>query len=216
MSKLPFIIFGVIVIAGVAITLSGNAMGQTDSDDEVTPNPFPESNNQGDYTDTMITNFSQHPLLQLIQKRESGGRYDIVFGGGKFSDFSTHPYAGWRVDTAPIGNGELTRKGVEPAVITVGVNAGKRSSAAGRYQFVLKTWIRLARQINNYDFSMETQDKLAYRLCVNIGAIELYAAGDLPGAIRKCATQWTSLPGSGTGESSVSMQIALRELQSYV
>lgn len=158
---------------------------------------------------------TNHPLLKLIQKRESGGDYYVVYGGRKFTDTSTHPYAGWKVGTAPVGKGEFTRQGIAPAIVTIGTNKGQPSSAAGKYQFLIYTWVEHANLIGLFDFTPDTQDRLAYSLCDQIGAIKAFANGDLEKAIRKCATKWTSLPSASTGEVTVSMSLALEELRSF-
>ena len=169
----------------------------------------------GNYT--MTYDHSNHPLLKLIQKRESGGDYFVVYGGRRFSDMRTHPYAGWKVGSSIDGvRGELTVAGIRPAVITTGKNRGDVSTAAGKYQMVIPTWIQEARATGVNDFSPNSQDLYAYSLLGRIGALRAYANGDLEGAIRKAATQWTSLPSATTGETTVSMTTALEELRGFV
>jgi muramidase (phage lysozyme) len=225
--KLPFIIFGGVVGLGIFLMFTGKLQAAELPNEELTPEngdnflfgnidmTMPDDNQNLGYTDVISTN-GLHPLLQLIQKRESGGRYNVVFGGATFDDFSTHPFAGWKAGIyAPLGKGQLSQKGIKPAIITVGKNAGDVSTAAGKYQFNVSTWKDIAPKIARWDFTPDTQDALAYQLCVTIGAISSYNAGDYEGAIRKCAARWTSLPNSGTGESTVNMATALRELKAY-
>jgi muramidase (phage lysozyme) len=220
---MPLFIFLAVIAVGAIITFSGNAVGAEVNYDnsDVTPNiqDVPDASTEQDQPQgfiDMIYPDTLHPLLKLIQKRESGGRYDVVFGGRTFQDFSTHPYAGWKRDAPqPIGKGQFARENIRPATITVGKNAGDVSTAAGKYQCVLNTWKSAADQLGRWDFTPATQDAIAYQICVSIGATAAYDRGDFEGAIRKCATQWTSLPTSTTGEAATTMQVALRELQSY-
>lgn len=121
-------------------------------------------------------------LLETIAGPESAGAYDVMYGGGKFSDFTDHP----RVYNT----------------IMSGPNKGQKSSAAGKYQFLGSTWDDVASRNGLTDFSPESQDKAAWAL-----ATEEYkrdtgrdlesdlAAGDLSRVAPSLRNQWTSLPG---------------------
>ena len=77
--------------------------------------------------------------------------------------------------------------------------AGNRlkTSAAGRYQFLLRTWRELQRSLNLPDFGPASQDAAALELVRQRGALNDVRAGRLQAAIAKCAKTWASLPGAG-------------------
>jgi len=127
----------------------------------------------------------QKALLNTISGPESGGHYNVIYGGGKFDDFSRHPGKAVHIQTGP--------------------NAGRTSSAAGKYQFLGSTWDDQAKKLGLPDFSPANQDKAAWNL-----AAETYQAktgqslddalqsGD-PETIASVGKVlnpiWTSLPG---------------------
>ena len=82
-------------------------------------------------------------LLDTVAGDESPD-YNTIYGGRKVSDLSRHP----GIDV-PIGRGP---------------NAGKTSSAAGRYQFLKGTWNEQAQKLGLQDFSPENQDLAAWNL----------------------------------------------------
>lgn len=124
---------------------------------------------------------AQRRLLQAIAGGEATD-YNVVYGGGRFTDFSDHP-----------------RKAVP---ITSGPNAGKTSSAAGLYQFLAPTWDETARELGLKDFSPESQDAAAWHLAAK--TYERKTGRDLLADLQAGRTQdiapalagvWTSIPG---------------------
>jgi muramidase (phage lysozyme) len=91
----------------------------------------------------------EQALLAGIGAGESGHRYDIRYDGGKGATFEL--------------NGQHPNIA---AVITSGKNAGKTSTAAGRYQFLYSTWVDLWKSQGKEPppFTPENQDKAAILL----------------------------------------------------
>lgn len=120
-------------------------------------------------------------LLDTIAGPESAGRYNVIYGGQRFSDFSRHPGV-----NVPIRSGP---------------NVGKTSSAAGKYQFIKPTWDAYKQKLGLPDFSPASQDVAAWHLAKDTYGPNLDAvlqSGD-PRAIADVGTKlrnvWTSLPG---------------------
>jgi muramidase (phage lysozyme) len=77
---------------------------------------------------------------------------------------------------------------------------GVKSSAAGRYQFLLKTWNSLQVQLKLPDFGPLSQDIGAIELIRGRGAKTYVEQGRPELAIVICSQEWASLPGAGYGQ----------------
>lgn len=75
---------------------------------------------------------------------------------------------------------------------------GNVTSAAGRYQFLQKTWDGLKKQYPNQmpDFSAASQDFAATALLKNAGALKDVIKGNYQDAVQKSGAIWASLPSS--------------------
>lgn len=74
------------------------------------------------------------------------------------------------------------------------------STAAGAYQFIVKTWRSLKRKGVVVDFSPESQDAGAVELIRGRKALGAVEAGDLRGALNLVSWEWASLPPSRYGQ----------------
>lgn len=123
-------------------------------------------------------------LLDTIAGTESPG-YDVLYGGRRFSGYDRHPGV-----AVPIGSGP---------------NAGRTSTAAGRYQFLESTWNTAANANGLNDFSPENQDRgawwLAQRDYRRSAGRDLLADLRSPDPVTRAGVgaalrgTWTSLPG---------------------
>ncbi len=102
--------------------------------------------------------------------------YATAFGGGRISDLSHHPkkFSKFRETTGRTNT----------------------TSAAGRYQFIGRTWDSLQRKLGLPDFGAESQDLAAIELLRENGALPHILKGDMQTAVKKAGGTWASLPSS--------------------
>ena len=121
-----------------------------------------------------IDNPNARKWLDLIayaegtDKNRTGGGYDVLFGHGKFKDFSRHP------DTVIRGG-------------------GYSSAAAGRYQMMPATWEGTKQRLGLKDFGPGAQDVAAIEL-IRARGVDPYKEAITPQAVAKLAPEWASLP----------------------
>lgn len=128
-------------------------------------------------------------FLRMIREGESGqteAAYRTIVGGGQVSDLTDHP---------------RQRVYVEPLKVW--------STAAGAYQFLERTWDGCVRALGLADFQQQSQDAAAVYLIRGRQALDDVLAGRVQDAIRKCAREWASIPGSPYGQPVMTMQRAL-------
>ena len=114
--------------------------------------------------------------------------YNVLVGGKTFDSYADHP----RI-YVPLSRYKIT------------------SSAAGRYQFLAKTWDALKAKLGLTDFGPLSQDKAAIQLIRERKALLDIRSGDIRAAIGKCRNIWASLPGAGYGQREHKMTDLLRE-----
>lgn len=109
--------------------------------------------------------------------------YNVIVGGDLFHDYAKHPNV----------------------LVTLN-KAGLKSTAAGRYQFLKRTWDALALKLHLPDFSPASQDLAALELIAECGASDDVRSGRLADAVYKCRKIWASLPGAGYGQHENSLE----------
>jgi len=97
-----------------------------------------------------------------------GTQYDIMFGGGRFSDLSRHP----------------------DKVISSG---GYNSAAAGAYQFMPQTWAGVSKKLGLKGFGPEQQDLAALELIRQRG-VDPSRDPITKETVARLAPEWASLP----------------------
>jgi len=119
------------------------------------------------------------PLLDLIGQKESNGNYNIIYGGAV-------------KDLTSMSVGEVLQFQIDWR------NAGTKSSAVGKYQFIYKTLNGLINDLKiskNDRFNEQLQDELAYELLKRRG-YEAYAKGQMTENqfMINIAKEWASFP----------------------
>ena len=101
----------------------------------------------------------------------------------------------------PAVSGEWSGENLSLALCAgAGLGPGCVSTAAGAYQIIRPTWLRLKNKLSLPDFSPASQDAAATELLRERGAIARLEIGDFAGAIAKAKKEWASLPGAGYGQ----------------
>jgi len=138
-----------------------------------------------DLTDmgSQITSWEQQNIdaflwaIRVSEGTDGLNGYSMLVGGGLFGSFADHP----RVLV------DLPKLGI-------------KSSAAGAYQILRRTWDDVRGVIGAPDFSPPWQDRAAVELIRRRGALADVRAGRFATAINKCKKEWASLPGAGYGQ----------------
>ena len=146
-------------------------------------------------------------LLDLVAYSEGtspitqDGGYDVIVsgvdGGSIFTSYVDHPFA----------------LGRDPVVVRE--SPLLESTAAGRYQILLRYWHAYKAQLSLPDFSPLSQDRVALQMMREVGASSLVLDGDVEGAITACASRWASFPGNTYGQGGKSMTELLEKYQAF-
>lgn len=143
------------------------------------------------YPDTQI-----NAMLATIKASEGtagrGDPYRVCFGyRHTINSLADHPAVSgeWRGET--LSNSMCSAAGFGPGCV---------STAAGAYQIIKPTWLRLKSKLGLRDFSAASQDAAAVQLLRERGALAALNQGRFADAVAAARKEWASLPGAGYGQ----------------
>lgn len=125
-----------------------------------------------------------------VERFSHHGGYDVLVGGKTFTSYAEHP-----------------RKLVWLPKYRI------NSTAAGRYQFLWKTWNSLRNRLRLPDFGPASQDRAAIELLRETGALADIQKGWISSAVRRSRKIWASLPDAGYGQREVPLERLLAVYQ---
>ena len=142
-------------------------------------------------------------FLDTIAISELGGRllavsddgYDVIVGSTYAHPHLVRDYADHPRELVPLPN------------------LGIKSTAAGRYQFLARTWDGLVAELLLTDFAPVSQDRACIQLLRECRAYTQIVGGNIEGAISLARRTWASLPGAGYGQPEHSMSDLLSVFQ---
>lgn len=121
-----------------------------------------------------------------VQKFSKQHGYDVLVGGDRFTDYSKHPrLLVW-----------LPKYRIH-------------STAAGRYQFLWRTWNSSQTRLDLPNFGPAAQDRAAIELLRENDSLADIQKGWIASAIRKSRKTWASLPNAGYGQHELPMEALL-------
>lgn len=131
-------------------------------------------------------------MLSMIRFAEGtaqgGDPYAVCYGyRHTLSNFADHPAVTgeWKGERLP-----------DAMCKNAGFGPGCVSTAAGAYQIIKPTWVKIREALRLQNFGPEAQDAAAVELIRRRGALEDVKAGRIQTAIDKCRNEWASLPGN--------------------
>ncbi|MEH3021685.1 MAG: hypothetical protein PGN19_02990 [Pseudomonas oryzihabitans] len=143
-------------------------------------------------------------MIRVGEGTSGKSGYEKLFGGQSFiqdysKNFDDHP------------NIKIKRQGYT-------------SSAAGAYQVMAYTWndkamIRIRKKLQIKDFTPESQDRFCIALLrykVRSNPLLMICNGQIEEAIKKCSTEWASLPTSPYGQPMKTMEESLMSYERFL
>lgn len=125
-----------------------------------------------------------------VERFSEHNGYDVMVGGKTFTRYDEHPRTLVWLPKYRIN-----------------------STAAGRYQFLWRTWNSLRNRLRLPDFGPASQDRAAIELLRETGALADIKKGWISSAVRKSRKTWASLPDAGYGQREVPLESLLAVYQ---
>jgi muramidase (phage lysozyme) len=184
-----------LLLGVVAIYLISAVQGSDDPEDDpeyVEPDLVDQAQvifqevteNMGINDNTQQNNLAAFLAMIRVSEGTAGTNgYSTLVGGSQFFDYSDHP-----------------------RILIDLPNLGIKSSAAGAYQILRRTWDGVAAKLHLPDFSPASQDAAAVELIRQRTALPDVLAGRFAAAVEKCRKEWASLPGAGYGQRENSLE----------
>ena len=136
-----------------------------------------------------LNNSNVRAFLAMIREFESRGKYNVIYGGSTFNDYSKHPQV-----RIPFFNPRTQKNDI--------------STAAGAYQITWPTWNTILNNAGSGDFSPASQDAAAVWLLKLNGSLAPIVEGDFDTAIKASSRTWASLPYTTSKQNHVSVEKA--------
>lgn len=182
---------GWLVRQGEAVPAQGDeATQQTGTWDDliVAMSPGTYATAGGDGTDQQRNLDAFLDMIAFCEGTAGPDGYRTMFGGRLFDSYADHPRV--RFSYTNLAGVSLV------------------TTAAGRYQFIARTWDGVRAKLGLQDFSPANQDAGAVELIRERGALNDVKAGRFESAVAKCRPVWASLPGAGANQPERSMTAA--------
>ena len=126
--------------------------------------------------DKYLTNPNVQKFLAYINTYEGNPKANELVGFRKFDSLEEHPRQAVKFN-----------------------KKGDKSTAAGMYQLLSKTWDEQKKKLGLSDFSPQNQQRAAIGVLKQTGALDAIVRGDFDTAKEKAKKAWASLPGSTIG-----------------
>jgi muramidase (phage lysozyme) len=198
------------VFAWMVNRLLGQSPATTDTgmpgeDGKTEAERLPEIDTTIETTTPVHHNANINAFLLMIRYAEGtagNNGYRTVFGGTLISNLRDHPAITGEWKGKRLSDAQCRGAGLGPGCI---------STAAGAYQFIRPTWVRLKSRLQLPDFSPESQDAAALELIREVSALGDVSSGRFDTAVSKVRKIWASMPGAGYAQPEKTLE-ALRRV----